>query len=461
MCGPLCDAVLGLGGGAATLAELARSNLLLVPLDRQGQWYRYHHLFRDMLLAQLGREEPDLIPVLRRRAADWCLDNGLAEEALEYCIAAGDVGRAARLVEELWLQVLMKGRGATLHRWIQWLDDRGGVEEHPMVAVAAAVISATLWPPAETDRWAQRVERWQSRDRAQPDDPVSTAWAALIRAELCQHGIEQMRADADEAARLFTAANGVMIPLSALLQGIARVLSGDADSGDAHLKDSVAAGEQVGGPHLAIALAERSLLAIARGEWVEAEILAGQARTELQQAGIDESVATSLVCALQARTALHRGDTAAARRQAVSAQRMLPWLTYTLPYLAVQARIELTRVYLALADLAGAQTLMREIDDVLKQRPSLGTLVGEAEALQAKLAQRREPFGAGASTLTAAELRLLPLLPTHLPAHEIAAEMFLSTHTIQSQMKSIHRKLGASTRRQAVARARELGLLEG
>ena len=68
--------MLGLDGGAATLAELARSNLLLVPLDRRGKWYRYHHLFRDMLLAQLDRGEPALIPVLRRRAADWCLDNG-------------------------------------------------------------------------------------------------------------------------------------------------------------------------------------------------------------------------------------------------------------------------------------------------------------------------------------------------------------------------------------------------
>jgi LuxR family transcriptional regulator, maltose regulon positive regulatory protein len=70
MCGPLCDRVLELPGSGATLADLARSNLLLVPLDRRGQWYRYHHLFRDMLLAELERQEPGLIPVLRRRAAN-------------------------------------------------------------------------------------------------------------------------------------------------------------------------------------------------------------------------------------------------------------------------------------------------------------------------------------------------------------------------------------------------------
>jgi LuxR family transcriptional regulator, maltose regulon positive regulatory protein len=81
--------VLEMGGAQVLLAELARSNLLLVPLDRQGEWYRYHHLFRDMLLAELGRLEPGLIPVLRRCAAGWCLDNGLPEEALDYCMAAG------------------------------------------------------------------------------------------------------------------------------------------------------------------------------------------------------------------------------------------------------------------------------------------------------------------------------------------------------------------------------------
>ena len=82
MSGPLCEAVLDLPGAATILADLARSNLLLVPLDRRGQWYRYHHLFRDMLLAELERLEPRMLPVLRRRAAGWCLANGGPEEAL-------------------------------------------------------------------------------------------------------------------------------------------------------------------------------------------------------------------------------------------------------------------------------------------------------------------------------------------------------------------------------------------
>ena len=95
MSGPLCEAALDLPGAGAVLAELASSNLLLVPLDRQGQWYRYHHLFRDMLRAELERTEPGVVPELRRRAAAWCQRHDLPEEALEYSMAARDVEAAA------------------------------------------------------------------------------------------------------------------------------------------------------------------------------------------------------------------------------------------------------------------------------------------------------------------------------------------------------------------------------
>ena len=142
MSGPLCEAVLDVRGSAATLTDLAQSNLLLVPLDRRGEWYRYHHLFRDMLLAELQRLEPELIPVLRRRAAGWYVQNGLPEEALEYSIAAGDIDAAAGLVEKLVVPTHRRGRVPTVQRWLRWLEERGGFEGHPMAAVLAALFCA-------------------------------------------------------------------------------------------------------------------------------------------------------------------------------------------------------------------------------------------------------------------------------------------------------------------------------
>jgi LuxR family maltose regulon positive regulatory protein len=417
MCGPLCEAVLDLPGSTAILANLARSNLLLVPLDRRGEWYRYHHLFREMLLAELHRQAPDLMPVLRRRAAGWHLHNGSPEEALEYSIAAGDVDTAAHLVGQLWLLVNRQGRPTTALRWFRWLEDRGGIEERPMAAVGAACIFTVMGRPVEAERWADAVDRWQYENNARPADPVAEAWAAVLRALLCRNGIEQMRADADEAVRQFAAQN-IVAPAAVLLQGVAGVLAGDLEGGDASLADAVSIGERTGAPDvLAEALGERALVAIGRNQWSLAEVLADQAGTVLRRAGTGDA----FVSAVQARVALHRRDLTTARQELLNAQRLRHLLTYAQPHLAVQTRIQLTRAQLALADLAGTRTLMEEIDALLMRRPGLGTLVGEAEALRARLARERGSTVPGASALTAAELRLLPLFSTHLSVAEIAA----------------------------------------
>ncbi len=462
MSGPLCEAVLDVPGSAATLADLARSNSLLVPLDRRGQWYRYHHLFRDLLQAELERVEPDLLPVLRRRAAAWSLAHDLAEEALEYSLAAEDVDMVARLVQTLWGPVYRQGRIATLQHWFRWLDDQGGIEGYPLNAINAAFLAELTGQPVQAERWADAVDRWQYQDASPPLDAYTEAMAATLRAILCRRGVEQMRADADEAARKFTAANFVPISTIPLLQGTARVLCGDLDGGDAFFVDALSIDEERQVPELiAVTLCEQSLVAMARSQWDHAEAFAGRAHARMRQAGIEDSYATPLVSAVQARIILHRGDIPAARRELTNALRLRPLMTYAHPHWAVQARIELIRVHLALNDVAGARTLMREIDEILKRRPDLGTLVGEAEALRTQLSRECSADSPGASALTAAELRVLPLLATHLTAPEIAAELFVSVHTIKSQQTSLYRKLGTSSRSQAVARARQLGLLEG
>ena len=329
-----------------------------------------------------------------------------------------------------------------------------------MAAVLASLLAALTARPVDAERWADVVDRRQDGAAARPDDPAAEAWAAVLRALLCRRGVEQMLADAEEAVCGLAALN-IVTPVAVLLRGIARVLSGDLAEGDAAFQDVAGMGEESGSPEdFAVALCERSLVAMARGEWDAAEVLAGQARGVLRRARLEQSFATPLVCAAHARTALHRRDVPAARRELVSAQRGRPELTYALPYLAVQARIELARVHLALADAEGARTLLREIDEVLRRRPGLGTLADEARALRDQLSRERGLQTPGASALSAAELRLLPMLCTHLSFPEMGAEMFVSRYTVKSQAFSIYRKLGVSSRSQAVARARDLGLLE-
>jgi LuxR family maltose regulon positive regulatory protein len=458
---PLCEAVLETPGSGGTLAELSRSNLLLVPLGGRDGWYRYHHLFRDMLLDGLHRAEPELVPVLRRRAARWCAQNGLPEAALEYSIAAGDVSTAAGLMERLAVPARREGRAVTLQRWLRWLDGHGRIKDYPVVAALGALIFSWSGRPAEADRWADAAERRPAPETAGPGNPAA-AWTALLRAFICRHGIAQMQADAQDAARRF-AAEGIITPGAALLLGIAQLLSGDLESGDATLADAARIGEGTGAHEVtAAALSERSLLAAVRGHWTGADALAGQAHALLHRAGVTESYVTPLVCAAQARAALRRGDVTETRRELVHAQRARPLLTYTVPHIAVQARIELARVHLDLADLPAARTLVREIDEVLRRRPGLGTLTGQARALRARLLPGGHGAAApGASALTAAELRLLPLLATHLSLAEIAAELAISHNTVKSQTASLYRKLMATSREETVARSRELSLLDG
>ena len=291
--------------------------------------------------------------------------------------------------------------------------------------------------------------------------PPAEAWAALLRAVLCRRRSQQMRADADEAVRRF-AAEGIMAPIASLLPGLARILSGDLDGGDVSFDDAVSIATEAGAPEgLAEALSERSLVAMARGEWSRAEVLAEQAHSILRQAGIEDSYATTLVCAVAARAALRRGDVPAARQHLISAQRTRPLLTYAFPHLAVQARIELVRVHLALGDLAGARTLRQEVDELLRRRPGLGSLVGEARALRDRLASERGTSAPGASSLTAAELRLLPMLSTHLSFPRSPGRCSSPATPLGRRRCRSTGNWGSATRSQAVARSRELGLLDG
>jgi LuxR family maltose regulon positive regulatory protein len=160
-----------------------------------------------------------------------------------------------------------------------------------------------------------------------------------------------------------------------------------------------------------------------------------------------------------ARLAVHRGDRVEADRQLTRAMRARPSLTYVLPTLAVRVRLQLGKVYCALGDHTSARHLLREIDDILLQRPALGTLVDEVSEFQKSLASSAQVRVDGGSPLSSAELRLLPYLQTHLTIREIGDRLFVSRNTVSSELGSIYRKLGVSSRNDAVQRATEIGLL--
>ena len=148
------------------------------------------------------------------------------------------------------------------------------------------------------------------------------------------------------------------------------------------------------------------------------------------------------------------------RELAARAARLRPLLTYTLPIVSAQALVELTRAYIALGDQHGGRAVLRQLHDVLAQRPRLGTIVTQAAELRGLLDTMRST-SFGASALTTAELRILPFLSTHLTMNEIAERLYLSRNTVKTQVISVYRKLGVSSRSQAVDQIAGLGLVNG
>jgi LuxR family maltose regulon positive regulatory protein len=460
MCGPLCDGVLEREGSAAELASIEKSNLFVVPLDRHREWYRYHHLFHDLLTRELTESEPELVPVLHRRAADWFEQNADPESALEHADASGDMDRVARLVASLALPVYYSGRARTVESWLDRFGDQATLERYPAVAVIGGWIHALQGRATEAERWLAAAERG-TYEGTLPDGSKSVRpWIALLRAAMCGDGVEQMLRDAEGALDELPAGSQ-WHPTALLLQGAAYLLLGDDERGDAILADAAEAAECLGATDTrVVAISERSLLAAARDDPTAAEALSVRAHELVEEGQLDGYVTSSIELAATARALLRHGRWDQARACLTAARRLTPLLTHALPWFAVQTRLELARTYVALRDEHAVRTLLSEVRQILRLRPLLGVLSEQTEALQDQVEAMPEAVNGNGSGLTGAELRLLPLLATHLSFREIGERLHVSRNTVKTQAISVYRKLGVSNRSDAIDQAGQLGLVE-
>ncbi|MFZ0162085.1 MAG: LuxR C-terminal-related transcriptional regulator [Trebonia sp.] len=456
MCGSLCDAILEETGSTAALEQMEARNLLVIPLDRHREWYRYHHLLRDLMRAELRRREPDLIQDLNFRAAAWFEANAMPEAAIDHAQAAGDYDRVARLILELQQPVWASGRVETVLRWMDWLRDIPSAEYYGAIAVHGSLIFALLGQPAEAERWAAAAER-ASPGGVLPDGSTMEATLAYLRAILCRTGIGEMRRDARIAWEGLSPAS----PYRATMlytEGISYLLEGDLARAEPILARALDLATQAGSLPLAgMILAEQCGVAAERDDWPEVTALARRAATIVETGHFGDYWTSALVYAWASRASAYRGDVGQARFYLGRASRLRPLLTYALPVVSVQALLEMTRSYITLADPEGAAAVLAQVHDILQQRPDLGVLPELAGQLQASLATANAR-AVGASSLTAAELRLLPLLATHLSYQEIGERLFVSKNTVKTQAYSAYRKLRVSSRSEAVVRTRELGL---
>src|SRR5215472_10620690 len=199
--GPLCDAVTGRSGSQAQLEALERANLFMVPLDDERRWWRYHHLFADLLRTRLTHEQPRQVPELHRRAAAWHEEHGSADEAVRHALAAGEPDWAARLVERHVEGLLRRSEGATVRRWLSALP-AASVRARPRLCLAqtiTAVVGGRLEAIEPLLADAERAFAATGDEAHQPSTARAMsvlanvpASIAFLRAELAR-----LRGDAD------------------------------------------------------------------------------------------------------------------------------------------------------------------------------------------------------------------------------------------------------------------------
>jgi len=456
MCGGVCDAVVGKEGSARTLERIAHSNLFLVPLDRQRVSYRYHRLFRAALRRELAEREPDAVPVLHRRAADWYQAHDDPESALDHAAAAGDFRRVAHLFTAIALPLYNSGRVATVERWLTRFDDRLLLERYPMFALHGSWIHARRGRPDDAERWLGIAEARLARGRPTRD---ATAWIKAIRAALCNDGVYQMIADA-ESALAGMSRDHPMRPSALMVLGAGYTVLGQNGRADAILARAAAEAERLGAADTqAVAIGQRSILAAADNDADAAERLAHEAQQVVEKSYLEGYATTAITLATSARSSLRHGDWDVARADLERAAELTAPLSRGLfPWFVLQTRLELARVYLALRETRMVRSLVAEIRELLDERPYVGVLAEQVDELEREVEAVSDSDGTRAA-LTPAELRLLPFLTTHLTFREIGEELFVSRNTIKTQAISVYRKLGVTSRSEAIRCAVDLGLV--
>jgi LuxR family maltose regulon positive regulatory protein len=455
--GPLCDAVMNSSDAAAHLRQLEAAGLFLIPLDRRRQWYRYHALFREFLLSELSRTEPELVMTLHHRAADWYAAHGSPVLALEQLLQTTDRDRSVRLATTLAMPTYFAGQMSTVQRWLRVIGDPD-IERFPPLAVYRCWEAVLTGDTAGAERWAAILDA-SSFEGAPLDGSASFESArAIVRSAMCASGPEPMMADAAFAVAQEPAWSPWRCEALWVL-GEAHLLAGHPDEARAVLAESSAAGATTGNADtIVVCESELALLAMDRGQWEEAADRLKAALAMIDEHRLDDYITCLLAFAGAARLDVHRGDLTDARRQLARAMRARPSATHAFPFVSVRSRLQLAKVCLSISEVVAARQLLRETDDILSHRPALGTLTEEVEEFRQVLAS--STAGAtGWAQLTPAELRLLPYLQTHLTASGIADRLFVSSHTVKAEVKSIYRKLGVSSRDEAVRKATVIGLL--
>jgi len=455
--GPLCDAVTGGSGSQRILEEMERANLFLVRLDTRRSWYRYHQLFGELLRHELDRAEPGLAVVLHRRASQWHQAHGNLAEAIGHAISAGDLADARELIASGWHACFNEGLVETVESWLDRLPPEI-VADDARLCLVRAWLARNLGRLDEVEPWVQAAEAGMPQGPLREGITSVESAACMLRA-----GYRQMAgnlAGAEPSSRRAVALEESGTPRwrAGSLATLGANLCWQGRDGEAvAVLDQVAGAGRPLANNLAAVWAIGCLSAIrARaGDLDAAERHARQATDLAYQHGLGEHWITATAVITMADVLDRRGRTAAAEATALRGLELAH---------RGGARLETACALLCLARIRfhdgnsdDARARLRAAKEIIAACAGPGVLTELMTRTKLVLAARTAMTGQApgrlAQPLSGREQEILRWLSSDLSLREIASQLFVSYDTMKTHARHIYRKLGVSTRKQAVSQA--------
>jgi LuxR family transcriptional regulator, maltose regulon positive regulatory protein len=453
MTAPLCDAVLGTTDAAASLEAVARSNAFIVPIDDHREWYRYHHLFSDLLRAELGRRDPELLAVYQGRAARWCEQHGSPDRAFMYAHESGDLAQAGRIALAHRDEFARRGRSESVRLWLDRCTDEE-IASEPQLSLAAGWVFFYGGDAARARRFISSAAGGAELDEKSADGASSfRSSLASLRTAVAPDGIPQMLSDAELVYASEKQASTRWLASGCRAMGMAYVLLDRPEDAIAALREGLALLRDQ--PELAhvrvVCLGYLAFAAAELGDRRGAQRWAIEATWLVGEAHLEESAGAAVAYTAGALAHVQRGDHTAAASDLQNVRRLRRHLRAAV-WVDVDLALRCADISLDLGDPAGALEFEQVAGDGLQGYPDAGTLPARLRRLEKRIA-RGQDFG-----LTSAELRVLSFLPTHLSLQEIADRLYLARPTVKTHVASIYDKLGVPGRSEAVEMIEQLGL---
>ena len=447
-----CAAVLGVDTAAGQLREISLRNLFLVPLDPRGDWYRYHHLLREVLHAELFRSSPTRARALHERAARWFEAEGLYVEALGHASASGDAKMEADLLDRHAQWYLNNDRGAVFLAGVDRISDEQLIAR-PMLAASTATVAFNAGHPAA---YASRLLDLAELGTADLSDEALhnvSARIAYARSSVETRNLARAIAHARRAVSLARGYNRRIENLGQCLLALYLFFAGDLDEAR-RCNDYVLSYPELSEQrHVEIYThATHALIETDSGRIRSAFGHAEHATQAVNRAGPAGSVLGGNAALALGYVRLHADQQREAEQDLEMAEHELRGSVPTFDH--IFAIIMLARARIGTGKLALATTELALAREHLISCTDSGRLPTLADDVEHALANAMESRDGLITAPTPAELEVLRLLPSDLSLRDIGAELFLSINTVKTHAKNLYRKLGANDRQSAVIRAR-------